>query len=144
MKYPHTQSLSTNSQLGMTITEVLATLFVLGIFLVVFFQAFLVLESQRIAVTQQAKANDLAHTHLLKVPTRPTALTCNTSGIDLTTLGYTIETTTGYTVSLRAYPASGVCDSTFAGSPVRIVSQVRYTVNKTGTESRVVHASFVN
>lgn len=134
-----------NHQLrGFTVVEVLATLFVLTIFVTAFFQGFMLLESQRIAVRQQTKANDIAYAHLLKVAGRPPALTCDTNGIDLTTLGYTIDTETGYTISLRAYPASGVCDSTFAGSPVRIVSQVRYTVSGTGSESRVAHASFVN
>lgn len=134
-----------NRQLqGFTVVEVLATLFVLSIFVTVFFQGFMLLESQRIAARQQAKANDIAHAHLLKIPNRPPALTCNTAGVDLTTLGFTIDAETGYTVTLRAYPASGVCDSTFAGSPVRIVSQVRYIVSGSGTESRVAHASFVN
>lgn len=129
---------------GFTVVEVLATLFVLTIFVTAFFQGFLLLESQRIAVRQQAKANDIAFAHLLKVADRPPALTCNVAGVDLTTLGYSIDSETGYTVTLRAYPASGVCDSTFAGSPVRIVSQVRYTVSGTGAEGRVAHASFVN
>lgn len=142
--YVHPHAVPGNTQQGTTIVEVLATLFVLGIFLTVFFQGYLVLESQRVAVTQQAKANEIAHTHLLKVTTRPVTLACNTGGVDMTTLGYTIETEPGYTVSLKAYPASGVCNSTFAGSPIRIVSQVVYMVNGLGTESRIVHASFIN
>lgn len=149
---------------GFTIIEVLVTLVVTALFLTVFFQAYLVVEAQRLGVARRAKASDMAYSNLRKFTVRPSTLTCDAATMDLTAsdaatktgklLGDETNTTTssaygfiaeptGGTVSLGAdtkqkvvaYAPQGCSD--FANSPIKIVSTVTY-----GGDT-IVHASYV-
>ncbi|MDB5177092.1 MAG: hypothetical protein JWN75_760 [Candidatus Saccharibacteria bacterium] len=141
-----------NNAEGFTIVEVIVTLVVVSLFLVGFFQSFLLLESQRINVARQAKASDVAFTNLRKYTTRPSGLTCDTSGVILgnttqtgasSAYGFVAEPTDGLGGSpfqeVRAYPTNGCDPATFAANPVKIQSTVTYGTNG----DKVTHASFV-
>lgn len=134
-----------NMTAGFTIVEVIVTIIVTSLFLIVFFQTILVLESQRVAVAQQAKASDVAYANLYMVTTRATLAgqACTSAivsqGWDLANYGYTLNTPQGYTASLRAYPVSGCGD--YENNPIRVVSTVKYKVN--GTENTVGHAIYI-
>ncbi len=150
---------------GFTIIEVLVTLIVTALFLAIFFQSYLVVESQRLGVARRAKASDMAYTNLRKFSVRPSTLTCdatmdltaadaaskpgkllgdetNSSASTSSPYGFLAESTEG-TISLGAntqqrvvaFAPNGCSD--FANSPVKIVSTVTY-----GGET-VVHASYV-
>jgi prepilin-type N-terminal cleavage/methylation domain-containing protein len=62
---------SRHSDNGFTIVEVIVTMVVLSIFLAGIVQIFLLLESQRINVARQSKANDIAYSYLRKYTVRP-------------------------------------------------------------------------
>lgn len=134
------------SQQGFTIVETIVTLVITTLFIVIFVQTVIAIEAQRAAVLQQTKANDIAISNLHKITTR-TALVgqvCVTTGWDLTSpaFGYVIDSEAGYTATLWAYPANGC--SNFSQDPIRIVSTVKYKINGVGTETTVVHASFIH
>lgn len=134
------------SQQGFTIVETIVTLVITTLFIVIFVQTVIVVEAQRAAVLQQTKANDIAISNLHKITTRTVLAgqVCTTAGWDLTnpTFGYAIDSETGYTATLWAYPANG-CGS-FSQDPIRVVSTVKYKINGVGTETTVVHASFIH
>ncbi len=123
---------------GFTIVEVVVTLAVVSLFLIGFFQSYLLLESQRVNVARQAKASDIAYSNLRKVTTRPATLTCDTAGVSVT---FTPEST-GSDISsqtLVAFPTDGCSGTNFADNPVRLVSTVTYGTNG----DQVTHASFI-
>lgn len=67
---------------GFTIVEVIVTLVVISLFLTLFFQLFLVSQSQRVAVLQRAAANDIAQNNLRKISKKtqiPAAGACDPS-----------------------------------------------------------------
>ncbi len=149
-------SSSAQEQQGFTIVEVIVTLVVLSLFLTGFFQAYLLLESQRINVVRQAKASDIAYVNLGKYPAKPANLDCTTnasgtvlgstkSGRTTNTYNFVAETdvsllgTTNQEVV--AYAPNG-CDTTtptaFKGGMVKIVSTVEYSGNRS-----VQHVTYV-
>ncbi len=126
-----------SNQKGYTIVEVVVTLMILGVFLAGFFQAFLLLESQRVSIAREATASDIAYSNLRKFTDRPTGVSCSASG---TSLVFTHETDGSlYTESVKAYPVNGCDGSDFKDGIVRIESVVEYN-NGNG---KVVHATFV-
>lgn len=58
------------SDTGFTVTEVIVTLVILGLFLTLFFQIFITGQSQQRVVSQRAAANAIAVSNLNKVSTR--------------------------------------------------------------------------
>jgi len=146
---------STHRNAGFTVVEVIVTLVVIAIFLAAFFQTFILLTSQRVKVARQAAASDIAYTNLRKVVARPTGLSCDatngytllssTNGTDDTTRFFRSEndSTLGQQRTQRviAYPTAG-CTS-FATSPVKIVSTVTFDNNSPGGAVEVVHASYI-
>jgi prepilin-type N-terminal cleavage/methylation domain-containing protein len=146
------------NQQGFTIVEVIVTLVVVSLFLVGFFQAYLLLESQRVNVVRQAKASDIAYINLSKYPAKPANLVCTaTSKTTGTILG---STKTGRTTSTYNFVAEtdtsllgtssqeiiayapNDCDTVdptkFKGGLVKIVSTVEYS----GTRS-AQHVTYV-
>lgn len=146
---------TTQRAAGFTVVETIVTLVVISIFLTAFFQTFLLLTSQRVKVARQAAASDIAYTNLRKVAARPTGLACDatngytllssTNGTDDTTRFFRSEndSTLGQQRTQRviAYPTAG-CTS-FATSPVKIVSTVTFDNNSPGGAVEVVHASYI-
>lgn len=145
----------TNGTEGFTIVETIVTLIVLTIFLTGFFQAYMLMTSQRVKVARQAAASDMAYTNLRKVLSRPAGLTCNasTGHTLLSSTNGTNDTTRIYSAendqmlgefrdqTVVAYPTAGCTD--FATHPVKIVSTVVFDKNKPGGEVRIVHASYI-
>jgi prepilin-type N-terminal cleavage/methylation domain-containing protein len=145
-------------QQGFTIVEVIVTLVVLSLFLTGFFQAYLLLESQRINVVRQAKASDIAYVNLGKYPAKPANLSCTPtskstgtilgstkSGRTTATYNFVAETDTtllGTTSQEIIAYAPNDCDSTtptaFKGGMVKIVSTVEYSGNRS-----VQHVTYV-
>lgn len=137
---------------GFTIVEVVVTLVVTVMFLTAFFQTFLVMQSQRVNLSRQAKASDIAYSNLRKITTRPVGLSCDSSmdlianasapGKDLS--GYftpepaSVTSDLGtITQTMKAYAPAGC--SAFDTTPLKIVSTVTY-----GTSGdSVVHATLV-
>jgi prepilin-type N-terminal cleavage/methylation domain-containing protein len=137
-------------QQGFTIVEVVVTLVVLSLFLVGFFQSYLLLESQRVNVVRQSKASDIAYVNLGKYPAKPPNLICS-SGV--TILGsnkdtvsrpynFVAETDTallGTTSQEITASAPNGCDATdFKDGLVKIISTVVYS----GSRS-VTHVTYV-
>jgi Tfp pilus assembly protein FimT len=147
---------------GFTIVEVVVTLAVTALFLTLFFQLYLTMESQRIGVARQAQASDIAYSNLRKFTTRPGIGVC-TSDMDMTvgtpqglllgdetgtvmTYGFTAEpsdTTRGLGgnvhQTVRAFAPKG-CGSAYATTPIKIESTVSYGTNG----DKVTHANYVN
>lgn len=147
---------------GFTIIEIIVTTVILTIFLILFFQSYMVLESQRIILARSTAADQLATTNLRKVTSRSGIVANNIScvagsnGSDLfaTGSGYTPEPQSSASdlvvkqvgqdtvQQLQAYPSSGSCSGTsFGTDPIRIVSRVIYKVN--GLNREADHASYV-
>ena len=141
------------TEAGLTIIELLVTLVVVGLLLGFFYQGFTLLESQRVGLSKRSLASDIAHANLRKFASRPSALVCTKSEMDLTTPGtksgsslasYFTQEPSGSlgtaTQTVVAFAPDG-CNSnnTYVGSfpVVKIVSTVTY-----GGES-VSHATFV-
>lgn len=130
---------------GFTVVEIIVTIVVTSLFLMVSLQMILLLESQRAAIAQQAKASDVSYANLAMVTSRaaltgqPCSTTIASQGWDLTEYGYTLNTPSGYTTSLRAYPVSG-CGN-YENNPVRVVSTVIYKTN--GVDNTVSHAIYI-
>ena len=142
---------------GFTIVEIIVTTVVLSIFLAGFFQAYVLVTTQRVSVARHATASDIAYTNLRKVTARPAGLTCNASS------GYTLLSSSNGTddtlkifrpendstlgsprsQTVVAYPTAGCSGSNFADNPVKIVSTVIFNGNSLGREERIVHASFI-
>ncbi len=73
---------------GFTIIEVIVTLVIISLFLTLFFQLFLVSQSQRVAVMQRAAANDIAQSNLRKITAKNQVTTISPSAAcDNTTSG---------------------------------------------------------
>lgn len=139
-----------------TVVEVVITTAVVSIFILGFSQVYLLVESQRAAIAKRAYASSVAYTNLKKITTRPGGITvaqCNTymdmltnkPGLDLTTIGYVLETDTDVrsvlglnaTQTLLAFAPSGCVNLTT--NAIRVVSTVTF-----GTQGdKVTHASFV-
>lgn len=153
-----TMSSPTKGTEGFTIVETIVTLVVLSIFLTGFFQAYMLMTTQRVKVARQAAASDMAYTNLRKVLSRPAGLLCDASSGHtlLSTKPPTNGTNDGpriYTAendqilgeareqTVVAYPTAGCAD--FATHPVKIVSTVIFDKNKPGGEVKVVHASYI-
>jgi prepilin-type N-terminal cleavage/methylation domain-containing protein len=67
---------------GFTIVELIIALVILSLFMALFFQLFMSSESQRVAVTRRAEANDIAETNMRKFQTQaslPSSITCDTT-----------------------------------------------------------------
>ncbi|MFZ2545356.1 MAG: prepilin-type N-terminal cleavage/methylation domain-containing protein [Candidatus Saccharimonadales bacterium] len=146
----HTPSDTTRIlETGYTLVEVIVTIVILSIFLTFIFQTSRVLESQRIAVSQQAGANDIANDNLRLVTSR-TGISCDVSGSNLINSGYTLASDlqktvgSGATQTLMAYPTAGCSGTAFIDNPIRVVSTVEYYVNGSGNRSVIVHAIFIN
>jgi prepilin-type N-terminal cleavage/methylation domain-containing protein len=148
---------------GFTLVEVIVTLGVVSLFITLFFQLYLTMESQRLYVARQAYASDVANTNIHKVSARPAALTqavCTSNaadmdlttgnpatkpGLDITQYGYTLESNTTVrqslgstaTQALVAYAPAGCTN--FDSNPVKIVSSVTFGTNG----DKVVHAVFI-
>jgi Tfp pilus assembly protein FimT len=149
---------------GFTIIEVIVTLGVTALFLTLFFQVFLTMESQRVSVARQALANDIAYANLRKFATRPTIAPCPDS-MDLTTgdpatkpglligdetgsvaaYGFVAEPTdvvrklgSNIHQSVRAFAPKGC--AALATTPIKIEATVSYGSNG----DKVVHATYVN
>lgn len=139
---------------GFTIVELIVTIVVISMFLTVFLQSYLVMVSQRVKVAKQAEASDIAFTNLNKITTRPPGLVCDTNGytllsstdgVDNASLFFRPEIDktlgSGRTQTVVAYPTASCSD--FTGSPVRIVSTVRFDINSPGGPEEVIHASYI-
>jgi Tfp pilus assembly protein FimT len=144
---------------GFTIVEVIVTLAVTTLFLTLFFQVYLAMESQRIGVARQALASNIAYANLRKFTTRPAIPSC-TSAMDMTTsnptgllLGDENSSSYGFVPepasstnglganihqTVKAYAPRGC--TTFSTDPIKIESTVSYGNNG----DQVVHASYVN
>lgn len=154
-----------HNQQGFTIVEMLVTIIVSSMFIILFFQLYLVLESQRIQVARQAKASDVAYSNLRKMTTRPANLTASLCDNNMDTaanpnaagllLGDQTNTTTGSTYGFFAEPTSVTQSlgasttqelrvfapygcANFTNSPLKIVSTVTF-----GNGDKVTHASFI-
>ena len=145
----------TNSkESGLTLVETLVTLLIISLFLGSLIQAYITMESQRALVARRALASDIAYSNLRKFSSRPAALTCTGSAMDLTTPGtkagsnlssyFTGESLTslgtGSSQTVVAF-APGGCngDGTYVDTfpVVKIVSTVTYNGGS------VSHATFV-
>lgn len=145
------------TQSGFTIIESLVTLIVVSIFLTIFFQAYMLMTSQRVKVARQATASDIAYTNLRKISARPTGLACQTNGYvllsstngtdDMTkTFRKEADTSLGQmrTQAVKAYPTVGNCTNPddFNNNPVRIESIVSFDDNTPG-KVEVIHATYI-
>lgn len=132
----------TTDNRGFTVVEALVTVVVASIFIAMFFQVYMIMESQRTTVVKQARANDAAYSNLSKVTAR-TGISCDTAGFDMVTAGYALVDAvelqrlfgTGSGQSLRAFPTNGCGGANFVNNPVRVESKVWYTVNGQRTEA---------
>lgn len=150
---------------GFTIVEIVVTMAVISVFLIGIIQAYLLVDSQRLRLSQQALASDIAYSNLRKFTNRPSALTSCDSSMDLVAnpnatgklLGDQTNTPTSSTYGFVAEPTSVTqplgsgakqtvvalapagC-ANFLTSPVEILSTVTYGNNGV----KVQHASFVN
>lgn len=140
---------------GFTIVETVVTLAVISIFLVGFFQAYILMTSQRVKLARQANASDIAYTNLRKIISRPSGLTCNAAaghvllssenGSDDSTRIYRPEDDRALgekrSQTVIAYPT--VDCANFTNNPVKIVSTVMFDIGSPGGETKVVHASYI-
>ena len=143
---------------GFTIVEVVTTMAVMALFLTFFFQLYITMEKQRIAVLRRTTASDIAYSNLHKFPSKPAGLTvCDSVKMDLiaypnapglilgdetsSTYGFVPESSKGLGANVKqsvvAYAPRGCAN--FATMPVKLVSKVSYGVD--GEEA--VRASFV-
>lgn len=151
------------SQQGFTIVEMIVTIVVAALFFTLFFQVYVVLESQRLVVARQAKASDVAYSNLRKFTTRPAGLTCDgsmdliansnapgkllgdqTNTTNSSTYGFLAEPTTvtqslgpSSTQTVYAFAPSGCAN--FTTDPIKITSTVTYGNNG----DSVSHASTI-
>jgi prepilin-type N-terminal cleavage/methylation domain-containing protein len=148
-----------SSNQGFTIVELLVTIVIATLFITGFFQTYLLIESQRLALVRDARANDIAYSNLRKVPSRTTISSADcprltqsvspTTGLDLFgSIGYSREPSTvtsrisnSVTQQLRAYTTASNCNADLATNPIKIVSTVIYTVG--GNTYEVSHATYV-
>ncbi len=166
MRKPQLQS-STAS--GFTIVEIIVTLAMVSLFLTFFFQMYLAMESQRIAVARQAQASDLAYSNLRKITSRPAGLPCDAAKMDLSaadgatkaglllgdqtnvstpsSFGFLAEPeaatkSLGGNVQqlIKAYAPRGCSGTAFTDNPVKIESIVIYGPRA----DKVVHAVYIN
>lgn len=159
MVVPRINSLDTHTpEQGFTIVEILVTTIIVALFVTGFFQAYVLLESQRVNILQQAKASDIAYSNLGKYPVKPSALTCPaTSTTSGATLGdSSVNSATSPSLYnfipetnivplgsntqqvIKAYAPNGCNGSDFVGGVVKIVSTVTY-----GSNGKVEHVSYV-
>ena len=151
------------TQQGFTIIEMIVTIVVAALFFTLFFQVYVVLESQRVLVARQARASDVAYSNLRKFTARPAGLACDSS-MDLaannnatgkllgdqtnttnsSAYGFIAEPTsvtralgTNATQTVLAFAPSGCTN--FANEPIKIVSTVTYGING----DKVTHASYI-
>jgi prepilin-type N-terminal cleavage/methylation domain-containing protein len=73
-------------QSGFTVAEMIVALVVLSLFMTLFFQLYMVSESQRLSVVRRAAASDIAMTNLKKI-TNKTLIPAGTAGCDNVTNG---------------------------------------------------------
>ena len=153
-------SLHYKTEPGFTIVEMIVSIVVVNLFLALFFQTYILMESQRISVARQARASDIAYSNLRKFTTRPAGLTCDSTmeaGGSGKLLGDQTNTGTSSTYGFIAEPTSvtqslgsnstqqvrvfvtGSC-ADFATKPLKIISIVTYG---TGNNDKVVHASYI-
>src|SRR4051812_12398449 len=106
------RTLLPNYESGFTIVETIITLIVLNLFVIMIVQSYLVMESQRLLVSQGAIASDVANSNLRKFTTRPANLTaaqCDASmqnGGTGKLLGNQTNTTTTSAYGFLAEPSS--------------------------------------
>lgn len=153
---------------GFTIIEVIITLMVTALFLTLFFQMYLAMESQRVGIARRALASDLAYSNLRKFTTRPT-ITCDAAKMDLTAADAStktglllgdetnVATPSAYgflaeppaaTSSLgrkvqqtvKAYAPQGCSGTAFTDNPIKLESTITYGPNR----DIVVHTTYVN
>lgn len=139
---------------GFTLVEVIVTIVVTVLFITAFFQTILAMQSQRVNVSRQAKASDIAFSNLRKITQRPSGITCDNSmdlvadasasGKDLSDYftpepASTVQDLGGtVTQTMKAYAPAGC--SAYDTTPVRIVSTITYGNNG---ENTVTHATLV-
>lgn len=128
-----------SSSQGFTIVEAIVTLTVVSIFIMGFFQSYLLLESQRVTVARQAIANDIAYSNLRKFTTLPSGINCSDSGTVIPFTQESVDRSSAITNQIvTAYPVSGCNGTLFVGEAVKIESKVIYDGGK-----EVIHASIV-
>lgn len=159
-----------HSEQAFTIVEVIVTMVIVSLFILGFFQTFMLLESQRLSVIRQAKASDISYINLRKYPQKPANLDCTltaaTTGIVLGSTDSSIATsayafvpesdtqTLGSTSvqTVRAYAPNGCAPIDplnpldplkFQDGLVKIVSTVTYPSGFGGGGSTVTHVSYV-
>ena len=106
---------------GFTVVEVVVTLVIISLFLTLFFQLFLVSQSQRVAVIQRAAANDIAQSNLRKITAKTQVVDASPSAAcDGTTSGGGNPNNLIFSLSLNVNSGSIIAtdDSTnFPGAP---------------------------
>lgn len=142
------------AEAGLTIVETIVTVIIVSLFVGLFFQAFIVMESQRLQVAKRSLASDIAYSHLRKFANRPATLTCTQSAMDLTTAGiksgsdlasyFTADSLaalgSGASYSVRAF-APGGCNANGTYVDTFPVVKIESTVTYNG--GSVSHATFV-
>jgi prepilin-type N-terminal cleavage/methylation domain-containing protein len=148
------QNKSTDSA-GFTAVEMMVTTAVIALFVIGFFQTYLLLESQRVDIARQAVASDTAYSNLRQVTTRPN-ITC-TDTMDLTTGSASSKEQSGgvdvpsfvpdssvvvngiqaSNQKLKAFAPNGCAE--YDNNPIKIVSTVTYSNGK-----KVIHSAYVN
>lgn len=159
-----------HSEQAFTIVEVIVTMVVVSLFILGFFQTFILLESQRVSVVRQAKASDVAYINLRKYPQKPANLDCTlaaaTTGIVLGSTDQSIATSAYSFVpesdtqalgsqsvqTVKAYAPNGCAPIDplnpldplkFQDGLVKIVSTVTYPASFGGGGNSVTHVSYV-
>lgn len=165
MKLP---DITSPSDAGFTVVEIVVTLVLTAVFLTLFFQMYMIMEWRRIAVARHATASDIAYSNLRKFVARPT-VTCDAAKMDLTAsdasskpglvlgdetnnptpsaYGFVAEAPaatqslgSNVTQSVRAYAPKGCGTPTFTDTPIKLEATVTYG-NPT---NKVTHVIFLD
>lgn len=154
---------SIHSSSGFTVVEVLVTLVIVSLFMGLFFQSYMAMESQRLAVQRAVLASNIAYTNLRKFSERPdsTNLSCTNAmnlasspsapGVEIggnnTTpniFGFVGENLTSSlgpdaTQQVLIFAPNGC--ARFADMPLKIVSVVSY--GPASNREEIAHVSYV-
>lgn len=134
-------------QQGFSAVEALITLFVSGIFIIIFSQLQVLIAQSNALVTQTAEASSLAYSKLREITTKPSGFVCDNNSnlmVNAAAPGWQIANTTvsgtnlpgTVTTKVFAFAPRG-CGS---GQPILIKSTIEYGINPI---RKVTHATYV-
>ncbi|AKM80329.1 MAG: hypothetical protein UW38_C0001G0475 [Candidatus Saccharibacteria bacterium GW2011_GWC2_44_17] len=154
---------NTHPSSGFTVVEVLVTLVIISLFMGLFFQTYMAMESQRLAVQKTVFASNIAYANLRKFSERPdsTKLSCtndmnlasnptapgieiggnNTSPNTFGFVGENLTTSLGTDATQQVLIFAPNGCTRFADMPLKIVSIVRY--GPASNQEEIAHVSYV-